>query len=341
MASATEALMDPQIDVDSPVSFAPRRIGHMNLFISNLARSVAFYQDVCGLETVGRSDGTGLGFFSNGNTHHDVGCLLATGRGLVGPDGHVQVPKERGHSPGLNHIGWEMENEWELVQAYKRATAAGVKIHRTCDHAISRSVYVFDPDGFLHEIYADTVLDWRGLFRDRGLDGLTTSWVPGETPPSTDPRYDPTPDFHRVPTARYHAERLAGITLLVRNYSRMRNFYINVMGLKPRFEFSEPRVIGLGGSAGGTDVILIEAQGDATAGMHHFSLVTPELPEVSLQQSSPTAEIAHPEVYLDLPYKRSVFLRDPDDMLVELFAVRPNEPGRLGKIAPHLANYAF
>src|SRR5207302_2865171 len=111
MANPLEALMDEQVDVRRPVLFAPRRIGHMNIFISDLARSMNFYTEICGLEDVGRSDEIGAGFLSNGNTHHDIGCLVATGKGLIAKDGHVQVPKGRGQHPGLNHIGWEMESE--------------------------------------------------------------------------------------------------------------------------------------------------------------------------------------------------------------------------------------
>ncbi len=38
----------------SAVRFAPRRLGHANLFVGELERSMRFYAEVCGLEEVRR-----------------------------------------------------------------------------------------------------------------------------------------------------------------------------------------------------------------------------------------------------------------------------------------------
>ena len=66
--------------------------------------------------------------------------------------------------PGLHHFGWELESEKQLVEAYERYLAAGLDVHRTTDHQISHSVYVFDPEGNLNEFYADAMHDWRSIF---------------------------------------------------------------------------------------------------------------------------------------------------------------------------------
>ena len=70
------------------------------------------------------------GFLSNGNTHHDIGCIQASLATRTGRDGHVQVTGERGSRPGLNHFGLEMANEADLVAAYQRARQAGLALHR-------------------------------------------------------------------------------------------------------------------------------------------------------------------------------------------------------------------
>ena len=57
------------------VCFRPRRLGHANLYVSELERSMAFYNQVVGLEEVVREPAIHAGFLSNGNTHHDIGMV--------------------------------------------------------------------------------------------------------------------------------------------------------------------------------------------------------------------------------------------------------------------------
>jgi catechol 2,3-dioxygenase len=322
MADPKLAFMDPQVDVSERIAFNPRRIGHMNLFVTDLESTLGFLHDVCGLEVVGKSEKIGAGFVSNGNTHHDVGALVATGEGLIAKDGHVQVPKGRGRSAGLNHIGWEMDTEADLVRAYERAVTAGLRIHRTVDHAISRSVYVFDPDGNLHEIYADTIKDWRGVFERDGLDLLTTGWLPGEEPPSAEPKFDSSPRWRTVPNAQFHAKRLARCTLHVRDFDRTKAFYEIVMGMAPVSEGTSPRTVSFAGSLGNVDITLIEVSADEPRGLHHYSFEVADLSAFLTDREAYLRSGAKVERSLDLPYKHSLFLRDQDDFLIELYAPR-------------------
>ena len=57
------------------VGYRPRRLGHVNFFIADLDRSIAFYTRVCGFEITALERHIGAGFFSNGNTHHDIGVV--------------------------------------------------------------------------------------------------------------------------------------------------------------------------------------------------------------------------------------------------------------------------
>ena len=70
------------------VDFHPRRLGHVNLYVSQLERSIEFYRDTCGIELVRIEAAIRGGFHSNGNTHHDVG-LIDRERDSIGID---QVP---------------------------------------------------------------------------------------------------------------------------------------------------------------------------------------------------------------------------------------------------------
>ena len=69
------------------VRFRPRRLGHANLFVSDLDRSMRFYNAVCGLEEVRREPAIRIGFLSNGNTHHDVGLVQSSTARRVGRGG--------------------------------------------------------------------------------------------------------------------------------------------------------------------------------------------------------------------------------------------------------------
>jgi len=185
------------------VRFRPRRLGHANLFVSDLDRSMRFYNAVCGLEEVRREPAIRIGFLSNGNTHHDVGLVQSSTARRVGRDGFVMSRGDR-RATGLNHLGFEMENEAELVEAYRRATACGVEIERTVDHLISRSVYLPDPEGNVLEFYADVTKDWRSIFCPEREDLVTGVWTPGDPAPSTEPKYWPSVEVRRVESAIFH-----------------------------------------------------------------------------------------------------------------------------------------
>lgn len=169
------------------VAFRPRRLGHVNLYVSDLEASLSFYERHCGLARVRMESAIGAGFLSNGNTHHDLGLIeISRGQDRHGRDGHVQIQSTRGRQPGLNHLGWEMENQAALVQAYERMRAAGMAPQALYDHIISHAVYVPDPDGNVHEFYADSMKDWESVFN------LTmTTWSPAagiRLPASARPR---------------------------------------------------------------------------------------------------------------------------------------------------------
>ena len=59
--------------------FAPRRLGHVNLVVSDVDRSMEFYKSVVGIEEAYVQPKVRAGFLSNGNTHHDIGMVEASG----------------------------------------------------------------------------------------------------------------------------------------------------------------------------------------------------------------------------------------------------------------------
>src|SRR6266851_5100237 len=116
------------------VEIAPQRLGHLNLFVTDYEKSGQFYSNVCGFREVFREPAISMIFMSNGNTHHDLGLMEITTGERIGKGGHVQVAPGKGRTAGLNHLGFEMQTEEQLVQAYRRAKSKAIKINRTTDH---------------------------------------------------------------------------------------------------------------------------------------------------------------------------------------------------------------
>ncbi|MGH7003774.1 MAG: VOC family protein, partial [Alphaproteobacteria bacterium] len=175
--------------VNEPI-FCSRRLGHVNFFVDDLKRSTEFYNSTCGLALEFVETGLKASFLGTGNTPHDVGCIETTkGRDRHGRDGHLQLPKEVGARPGLNHLAWEIDNEADLIASYDRCLEAGVAISRLADHQIAHSIYIRDPDGNLAEFYVDTIREWRSVLHG-DVDLITSVWNPKAKPPNSEPLYD-------------------------------------------------------------------------------------------------------------------------------------------------------
>lgn len=310
--------------LQSPVHFSPRRLCHVNLFVSDLERSLAFYNQVCGLEIVLRQPRIGAGFLSNGNTNHDIGMITTTPDALVGESGHQILAAGQAARPGLYHLGWEMEHEFDLVKANDRARAAHFRVNRTVRHLSTRSLYVFDADANIHEFYADVSKDWRRLYNEGKR--VSGHWQPGELPPSIERLYHERPEFRRVDGAVTSAERFTHAGLTVRSFERMRLFFANIGGLLEIYCNEEKGVAVFATPSGDYPAALTlyraKDQDKSAYGLHHFALELSA--DQSVDQVVKRLEAAghKPVKVLDMPHKHSVFVADPDGMLVELHRPR-------------------
>lgn len=307
-------------ELATTVQIAPRRLGHANLFVGQLERSLEFYNRVCGLEEVRREPGIGAGFLSNGSTHHDIGLIQVGEQARVGLDGHVQVPKGRGTRPGLNHLGWEMETEQQLVDAHRRARAAKAPIHRTTNHQISHSVYMFDPEGNLNEFYADVMKDWRTLFNPFRDDLVSGPWDPDAQPASREANYNPKPEIRRVAGAMFHPVRISHAVLVARELGRLRDFYVDVGGL--RLVAETPQYVCLRGTETSIyDLTLFQMTDSLRPGLHHVGFELADSTDVENREAALRAAGVPVETTPRYPAKRSVVFRDPDGLGIEMYAV--------------------
>lgn len=307
---------------DRPPFFAPRRLGHVNLYIADLDRSMGFYTKVLGIEEVYRTPLAGGGFVTNGSTHHDIGFITADG-----PAG-----KPRNARPGtLNHLGFELETEAAMVESYRRATDAGHGFLRTMDHDIAHSVYGADPDGNVYELYADVVADWRNQ-RTGTVTKAKPDWWPGATPPVTEPLYHEDPPIARVADALFHPERTTGALIVARDVSASMAHYRDVVGLRLVSRGRDGDIAVLAGSTGAPCLTLVAATSARPAGYHHASLRVSDAAD--LERSVMAAATAGVEIVSAVVAggRRAVLVRDPDGCLTLLYADHgtPPEPADLG-----------
>jgi catechol 2,3-dioxygenase len=234
----------------------------------------------------------------------------------------TEVASARGAQVGLNHLGWEMESEAQLVEAYQRLRTAGISAQRPSDHLISHSIYIADPDGIYHEFYADVIEDWRQIFNLDHDDLVTSAWDPLAKPPSTEKYYPVDPPLRRVKAAPLQPTRITGATLATRHYPVMRDFLTEVAGLKVLEEIaSGSRRTVFTGTTNQPDLTLMEVgQGDPL-GLRMFSF--------QLQADCDLAECAANLAQADGPKPRLV--NDPTRQAIVLsdpaictFPSRPN-----------------
>jgi len=133
----------------TPTETAPRaenrladatRLGAVHLTVTDLDRSVAFYQDAIGLRLHRRED--------------PVAAMGAGGEDLVVLV-EEQTARPAGRHAGLYHFALLMPSREELARALQRLAVTRTPIEGASDHGISEAIYLPDPDGNGIELAAD------------------------------------------------------------------------------------------------------------------------------------------------------------------------------------------
>jgi catechol 2,3-dioxygenase len=241
------------------VEIAPQRLGHLNIFVSDYEKSGQFYSNVCGFKEVFREPGISMIFMSNGNTHHDLGLMEITTGIRTGKDGYVQVAAGNGRTPGLNHLGFEMRTEQQLVDAYRRAKSKNVPINRTTDHQIAHSLYLSELNGHTLEFYADVVEDWRGVYANNTGKLISGHWDPEAKVPLQEQQGVYTGELYRSEESILPARNVAYAALPVNNLEASIDYYVDVLGLDLKYKNDEIKFAIMSGKAeSGCDVFLME-----------------------------------------------------------------------------------
>lgn len=320
----------------------PRRLVHHNFMVSNAARSIDFYNQVVGFEETFRVPDINAGFLSNGNTHHDLAFSEVSDRTRERTEkiralGHTEVPADWGAKPGLHHFAYEMFNEAELVAAYDRLVEFEVKPWLMDDRVVTRSVYFSDPEGNGIEYTVDMLSNWRD-YRRPGIKLEHTDYVPGQEKPRTETFINLNPEVRRVEGAALHPKRSAHSMIVAHDFTKMRRFYIDAVGLREMFlapngDFSVLH----GKDFPGYSFVLAAESPNRPAGVHHISFEMVSADEIRGAEKSLAAHGVEIEYKIEHPKKQVVCFRDPDGVLVQCFHEEPDFLDALEGMEPALA----
>jgi catechol 2,3-dioxygenase len=128
------------------MSFKIKRVGHLVLKVQNLERSRKFFTEVLGFPQVGEND-RGMLFFSTDvkDNHHMLALLEAK------PGAPLPHPEQI----GMEHVSFEVATFAELQEVYRRFKEHNVKLRHTIFHGVTKSIYFYDPDGIVLEVYCN------------------------------------------------------------------------------------------------------------------------------------------------------------------------------------------
>jgi catechol 2,3-dioxygenase len=151
-----------------------KRTGHLVLRVKDLERSKRFFTEVLGLPLVG-DNGKGMLFFSTDvkDNHHMLAIRQAN-------DGAALSDPER---VGMEHVAYELGSFAELQEAYRIFKEHSVKIRHVVFHGVTKSIYFYDPDGNMLEVYCNVPPDeYRKSVRNPyGLYGDITDELEGKS----------------------------------------------------------------------------------------------------------------------------------------------------------------
>jgi catechol 2,3-dioxygenase len=304
--------------------FSPRRIGHVNFWTHDYQAVADFYRSIVGVEEVYRRPTVQAIFMSNGNTYHDLAFM-----DLAGPRGV-------GRSPGLHHFSFELENERELVEGYYRALEAGFEFDVTLSADVARSAYGSDPDGNRFEVYADVKSNWR-TERQGSVPGANVKWVPGESEPLQESFYPVDPEITVLPDAVFHPRRVSHAVLVTKDYAAMFGHYTKIVGLHPLVGSLDDSYVVLGGRLGEETLTLFRSEGRRAPGLHHFGMELADEAELTAAKARLAARGLKPEFEVDHGTRRSLYLRDPNNQLIQFFVNRRSDYASWAQLPPDIA----
>ena len=115
-------------------------LGYVHLTVSDLERSLKFYQEVLGFRIHGRSNGT---------------ARLGAGRDEILRLTELPGARPAQRTTGLYHFAVLTPSRRDLARSLRRLAESRWPLQGFSDHLVSEAIYLGDPDGNGIEIYRD------------------------------------------------------------------------------------------------------------------------------------------------------------------------------------------
>ncbi len=125
------------------MSYSPRFLGHVNVYVRNAERAQKWYEDLLGLHT--------YDFIPKGAAF--MSADLDNSHELALMEGGEEAASQLQGQVGLNHMAWIMDSLEDLKELYQRIKDRNIPIEHVSDHGISLGIYFRDPDGNGIEVY--------------------------------------------------------------------------------------------------------------------------------------------------------------------------------------------
>ena len=256
------------LEVAAPSIAAGTGVGAVHLAVTDGPPMLEFYRDVVGLTDLGPRDG---------NIR-----LGAGGRELVvlhpGAGGPV-VPQRT----GLYHLALLVPDRRELARVVARLFAVRYP-HSPTDHTMTKSDYLWDPDGNGIEVYAESPEDGSFVYSEDTFGAVDTQGRPrsGRDPMDLDELFSHLTREDDLQASMPEATRMGHVHLHVRDVDEALRFYhdlvgFDVMGLMRRFGAA---FISAGGYHHHLGLNTWAGQGappppPGTAGLRHYTIELP------------------------------------------------------------------
>ncbi|MFC5822340.1 VOC family protein [Nonomuraea insulae] len=120
-----------------------QRLNHAVLYVRDVERSVAFYREALGFETVMGMPGAAFLQAPGSSNDHDLGLFQIGEQAAASPAGRTSV--------GLYHLAWEMDTLEELERAQVKLAELDALVGAS-DHSTTKALYARDPDGLEFEV---------------------------------------------------------------------------------------------------------------------------------------------------------------------------------------------
>jgi catechol 2,3-dioxygenase len=242
---------------------ATLRLGPVHLTVTDLDRSVAFYERSIGLRTRRRDDRS---------------AALGAGGGdlLV----LVEQPDARpaGRHAGLYHFALLHPSRFELARAANRLIATRTPVSGASDHKISEAIYLPDPDGNGIELAADRPRErWGDLSDPTAVGGPDPLDMPGlmAMVEGEEPRAEASPEL-----------RVGHLHLHVGDIERALRFWRDGVGFEVMTRFPSAAFIAAGGYHHHLGLNTwrgdgVPPQPDGVVGLRHWTILLDDPAEVT------------------------------------------------------------